>query len=844
LVTAHDRHRLGVNELLILGQFMMAAKACECWRVSCGYDSGAGLAVTGMTGVWTPLTSFVGRADATAELIRLVDSYQLVTVTGPGGIGKTRLATEVARRVADRFPDGVWFIELSAVADPASVPTEMMSALGVPQEAGRPPLEVLAETLARRRLLLVLDNCEHVLPAVAAACGALLGQTSGVRVLATSREQLGVSGEAQYRLAPLELPAGPGAVARSPAAALFIERARQADSRFAFSPDSPEQAALVTRVVTKLDGMPLAIELAAARVEALGLAGLADRIDEALRLLTDRGPLVADRHRSLAAVADWSYRLLTGPEQRVFRQLAVFPGAFTLEAAEAVAGPGGGYALLRLVDCSLVVPPRQDADGRSRYTMLETLRAYGLERLREAGEEPGAAAALAGFAWSVAGQAAAGMAASDAKELEALRWLDAEDATLSRGLSWALDSDPGLALGLATALVPWLRMRGRVTEAGKRLRTALARSAPAGQGWAKAQLWLGYLSSSSADPTDAIDCYTAVIEAHRDQAPSYDLILALCGRTMGRLAAGDDPASVHDARRALELSREHGVTSGELLALTALSLTAWHAGDAASVLDLARQAEALLPTHTSPYVKRCCFLHLAVVLRDTGALDAARRVCAGGLALSRPADDATRLISLLTIMASIERLTGNVSEATVHLGEAAGIACRNGDHINAVDLVDECAYLCAETGRWDSAVTLWAALDADRGHHTVPAWQPNERGRAWYLRRINEVREAGQLRAARERGAGMTVPAAAEFALTITTSVPAVTLEPAPGTLLSPRERELVILVAQGHTNAQIASRLQISVRTVTSHLDRIRDKTGHRRRADLTRLALEESLV
>jgi non-specific serine/threonine protein kinase len=225
--------------------------------------------VSRTTGIWAPLTSFVGRAQDAARLAGLLDDYRLVTVTGPGGVGKSRLAAEVARQVQGVFPDGAWFIELGAVADAAQVAADVMSALGVQQDPGRPPLEVLAEMLAPRRMLLVLDNCEHVLSAVTDLCGALLTSADEVRVLATSREQLGVSGEATYRLPPLELP-GSGesdAVRQSAAAALFAERAGQADPRFTLS---PECAPLVARVVTRLDGMPLAIELAAARSRRWG----------------------------------------------------------------------------------------------------------------------------------------------------------------------------------------------------------------------------------------------------------------------------------------------------------------------------------------------------------------------------------------------------------------------------------------------------------------------------------------------------------------------------------------------------------------------------------------------
>jgi predicted ATPase/DNA-binding CsgD family transcriptional regulator len=799
-----------------------------------------------MARIWTPLTSFLGREDATAELTKLVDDYRLVTVTGPGGVGKTRLAAEVARAAAHLFPDGARFIELGAVADPAHVPTELMSALDVPQDPSRSPLEVLTEAVARQRLLLVLDNCEHVLPAVAEVCGTLLGRADEVRVLATSREQLGISGETRYRLAPLDLPGTgetePGAAAQSAAVKLFVERARQADPRFAFSPDNPEHVALVARIVTRLDGMPLAIELAAARVEELGLAGLADRIDDTLRLLT--GEDTADRHQSLTAVADWSYQLLTEPEQQVFRGLAVFPGAFTLEAAEAIAGPDAGPVVLRLVDCSLVVPPRPGTDQRTRYTMLETLRSYGLDRLREAGEDHHATAALAAYAWSVAERAAAGLATTD-QELPALCWLDAEDATLTSALSWALDHDPDGALRTVTALVPWLRTRGRVPEARDLLRTALARSSRTNQSWARAKVFLDYVSSGTADLADTDEQLTAVIEAHRGQPPSHEVVAALVGRAGRRINLRDDPAAaLDDARRAHALARELGDTAGELLALTGLVAAAWYAGDEAGALAWSRQAEELLPLDTPPYEKRWCLYMLAIVLCSLGELDAARGVCAEGVLLARRADDVTFLLGLLTTKANIERLAGDITAARADLCEAVDITSRYGDHVMMLELINECGYLCAETGRWADAATLWAAYTACWERSRISLMAGDERARAGYLPQLEQALAPGQLRAAQERGARMTVAAATEFAILVTTAAREEALVPAPGKLLSPRERELVTLVAQGHTNAQIASRLHISARTVASHLDRIRDKTGHRRRADLTRLALEENLV
>ena len=428
------------------------------------------------------LTSFVGRAGTVTEVAGLLDQHRLVTVTRPGGAGKTRLAGEVAKEAAGRFADGVWLAELAAVRDPAQVPAVAAAALGIPEQPGVATADALARALARRQLLLVLDNCEQVIGAVAVLCAGLLPACDDVRILATSREPLRVAGEARYRLAPLTLPgpdhpADPGG---SEAVALFADRARLADAGFTLD---AETGPVVARLVARLDGMPLAIELAAARVEVLGVTQLLDRIGDRLGLLVAGDRLAARRQRSLAATVEWSYRLLDDDEQRVFRAVSVFPGPFTLAAAEVVAGAGAGPAVLRLVDCSLLVPPRAGPDGRSRYVMLETLRAYGTERLAEAGEHDAAAATLAGYALRIAEEAMAGWLAG-AEEVAAARWLDAEAATMRQTLEWAVQHDASVAPRLAAALGWWWQVRGferqaPLREARRALGPARARAAEA-----------------------------------------------------------------------------------------------------------------------------------------------------------------------------------------------------------------------------------------------------------------------------------------------------------------------------------------------------------------------------
>ena len=541
----------------------------------------------GVYGFVPALTSFVGRAGPVREVAVLLDRSRLVTVTGPGGAGKTRLAGEVAQQVAGRFADGAWLAELAPVRDPALVPAVVAAALGVREQPGLPAAGALARVLARQQLLLVLDNCEHVIGAAAELCAGLLAACDDVRVLATSREPLRVAGEARYRLGPLGLP-GPDDLADAAgceAVALFADRARQADPRFALE---DETTPAVARLVRRLDGMPLAIELAAARVEALSVAELADRLDDRFGLLTEGDRLAPDRHRSLAATVEWSYQLLEERERRVFRRCRC-SRPFTLEAAEAVAGPGAGPVVLRLVDCSLLVPPRAESDGRSRYVMLETLRAYGARLLTEAGEQDGAAAALAGYALGVARQAAAGAQSGDG-ELAAARWLDAEDATMRQVLAWAMEHDPALALRLADTLGWWWFLRGRLAGEYRLLCQAAGGAEAGSDGWCAAQVWLGWAAQFSADLAAALGHFTAVRDAVADRPPSRALTAALAGRASVLRLMGRAAEAAGDGRRSLALAREIGDPAGELLALAELSLDADYAGDHDEAVRLARQA--------------------------------------------------------------------------------------------------------------------------------------------------------------------------------------------------------------------------------------------------------------
>jgi DNA-binding CsgD family transcriptional regulator len=621
---------------------------------------------------------------------------------------------------------------------------------------------------------------------------------------------------------------------------LFAERAGSADARFTLD---EQTGPAVARLVRRLDGMPLAIELAAARVETLGVTGLLDHLDDRFALLVSADRTAPSRQRSLAATVEWSYQLLDATQRRVFRALSVFPAGFTLRAAEVVAGQGAVPAVLHLVDCSLLSPPRPGPDGRSRYSMLETLRAYGTRLLAEAGEQDQAAAALAGHALAVAEQAAAGLQ-TVAGEQDAGRWLDAEDATMRQVLAWAIDRDTAMALRLALALAPWWMLRGRLAGMYQALRAAAGRAEPGSDQWCAAQFWLGWAAifSFSGGAAGALGHFAALRDAVADRPPSRALADALAGRAQALRFTGRIAEAAADARRALAVAREVGYPSGEMLALAELSWDAQALGADDEGMRLAREAAQITDGITGQLARLCDYV-LFTALVCAGDPAAAERVSAATLARAREAGDLQHQKSLLWWIVNLDLRAGRTGDATAHLREFIQLAVHTGSRDDVLTCLDHCVTLCAATGRYTEAVTMRAALDtlARREGFRAPPGLADT-----YEELLGLARQAlgpVQPRAAEERGAAMSLQAATEYALILTELGPPQPAAPGAGKL-STRERELVTLVAQGRTNAQIAAQLYISVRTVTSHLDRIRDKTGCRRRADLIRLALSEGLV
>ena len=410
------------------------------------------------------LTSFVGREAELARLRQLLAENRWVTLTGAGGVGKTRLAVQAAAQLAGEFVDGLWYVDLTPITDAEMVPIAVARALGLADHPGRSTMDTLARFVAGRHMLVVLDNCEHLLDPSAALIIDLLVESSSLRLLATSREPIGVAGEVDWQVRSLSL--------ADEAIELFADRARHARPDFTISDDN---AAVLGEICQRLDGLPLAIELAAARVRSLSLAEILDGLHDRFRLLTGGSRTAVRRQQTLRASVDWSHALLTEPERVLFRRLAVFSGGFDLAAAQAVtSGPEvQRYRVLDqlslLVDKSLVVA--DDSGDRTRYRMLETVRQYAAEKLRESGEADAVRADHRDYYTALAAVLDAPAGSDYERRLEQA---EMEIDNLRAAFGWSREnSDIEPALALVSSLQPLWFTRGRIREGRAWFDTAL-----------------------------------------------------------------------------------------------------------------------------------------------------------------------------------------------------------------------------------------------------------------------------------------------------------------------------------------------------------------------------------
>ncbi len=629
----------------------------------------------------SPVSSFIGRRREIAEVAQLLPSTRLLTLTGAGGCGKTRLGLEVARHVLDRFPDGAWLADLAPTGEPAAVAQTVASVLDIRQAPGRSLVESLADQLRQRRTLLLLDNCEHVLTSAAELAQALLGAAEGLTILATSREVLGIAGETTWHVPPLTVPdtpysGGSDELLWYEAVRLLAERAAAVDSGFAITDDNARAVADVCR---RLDGIPLAIELAAARLKVLSIEQINARLDDRFRLLTrsDRAPI--SRQRTLEETVDWSYDLLTEAERQLLRRLSVFAGGWTLEAAEQVCA-GDGISekhvldlMTRLVDKSLVTVVA-DHDPNRRYRFLETVRHYARERLQQSGEEDSVRAGHFGFFLEMARRAEPELVKG-----EQLRWLarlQFEHDNFRGALEWRLGSDqpdPD-SLELAIALYWFWMKRAHLGEGRQFLERALARHpgvAPAKR--AQALMALGSIIFFQGDFGRAEGLLEESATLADAAGEPSTAAFALGIGTMAAMERGDLEGAARRASASAAAARAAGAPWLECFSLTYQAYGALYAGDVDRAGALHEQALALLRALGEIWAMGIVMFDLALLRVVQQRHQEARALCGEAIALGRQFGDRRAIAWSLGILAGADAAEGHSARAARLRGAMEGL---------------------------------------------------------------------------------------------------------------------------------------------------------------------------
>ncbi len=616
------------------------------------------------------LTDLVGRAGDAATALAALDDARVVTLTGVGGVGKTRLALRVAAAAQPRYPDGAWLCERAGVRDGTAVPDVVATTLGVQQRQGLTITDRLVEYLRPRRLLPLLDNCEHVLDAAAGLVDALVRGCPGLTVLATSREPLGTDGERVLPVPPLPVPPAlmsgdVQAVAAVASVALFCRRAASASPAFALTGDN---VAAVAEICRRLDGLPLALELAATRVPSFSSREIADRLERRLQFLRSGRRIRQERHRTLSSVVDWSYRLLTPLEQAVFERCSVFMGAFTLAAAVSVTG-GAEFevAEFEVADsvAGLVDKSMLDAHaGRAptRFTMLETLRAYGRERLAERGEDVAACLAHARYHVELAEAAGIGL-----RGPEEATWADALAAVLDDLRSthqWALAHQPALAMRLSAALFLYVE-----TGAPSEVPAWAARAAGAAPQDPLLPIVLAAAAGArfSGDLADAAAFAQRALEAVAEGDPvrRYPLCaLADVALFEGRLV---DAIALYTAEA--DLAEDAGDTYFAAYATAGSSLPCAYEGDTRAAVGLANRAKRLATATGNPTALAWADYALGEALLDQEP-DRARQALDRAVAAARAARNRFVLGVALVSAGSLHTRHGDPQQAARLLGEA------------------------------------------------------------------------------------------------------------------------------------------------------------------------------
>jgi predicted ATPase len=743
---------------------------------------------TRRTNLPVQLTSFVGRERELAEVESLVGRHRLVTLIGTGGTGKTRLMLEAAGRLVDRFPDGAWLAELAPLGDPAQVASEIARALGAPEIPGQPALATVQAFLAEKELLLLLDNAEHLVDAVAGIAEQLLATAPRLRIVTTSREALAISGEAVVHLQSLScpLPAAvrrPGdesepmdleAAARTEAVRLFLDRASSVDPGFALDASNVTS---ISEICRRLDGIPLAIELAAARVSVMSPDDIAKRLGDRFRLLAGGRRTAVPRQQTLHALIDWSWDLLTDADRRLLRRLSIFAGGWTAEAASRIVGDDTGAAdevelldeLTRLVDRSLVIVDRGPS---TRFRMLETIRQYAREKLIEAGE----VAALADRHFATF----AGLAVAAQPELRGpamVDWLDQMDAdieNLDAALEWGLESEPWEAVRMAAAMLAYWGVRVASADSDARLVAAIeiarqrtvgnAEATPEDQ--ALAARMLGDAARIWAMSGRAPIALGWAREAVPLASASGDVAARLAtdsGLAIATVFTGGGPDLAELFEEGMALSEASG-------SWWMLAMAAGFAGASLAAVDpetgeaLVRRAKEAAERTGNPYVIGAVGIAHGRLLGRVGQTDAAAERFAVAIARFAEIGDERLGLAAKSDLAHAYRRGGRLDQAEAMYRETIGAWVHLGHRGAVANQFENIAYVAIDQGRPERAARLLGAAEQLREAADSPMAPDEVPELGEFVARLREMLPAADFEAEWQAGRAMSQAEAVTFA--------------------------------------------------------------------------------
>jgi predicted ATPase/DNA-binding CsgD family transcriptional regulator len=811
--------------------------------------------------------TFVGRERELVELRQLLHRTRALTLSGPGGIGKTRLALRLLATAAAEFPDGVWFVELADLRQPELVVSRIAAVIGITEEAGRPLLETLGDALRPRRMLLALDNCEHLLDACAQVGRHVLASAPGLRLLNTSREPLSVAAETIWRVPPLSVaPAGADPAAAAPGAEryeavrLFGDRAAASKPGFTVGPDN---VAAITAICRALDGIPLAIELAAARVRALSVEQILARLDDRFGLLTTGDRSAAPRQRTLRAAIEWSYELLTEPERALFRRLATFTG-WSLEMAEQVCAddqiPAAEVLGLTaaLVDKSLVVLD-PELLGQARYRMLDTIREYAALRLSQAGEAAAFRSRFRDYAIRTSEHnLELGMARIEASwpdRVDVFRRYDVDAGNVIQILNWCLEQgDAEAGLRICAAVSPCWIVWGTFGEGGEWLRSFLAldmTGVPARVQGA-ATVVRGQLILSS-DPAAAWALGTEGLKLCREADDQYWVavglnLLAEIALHTGRI---DEAAASADEALAIAQATDDGWNEG--YALGTRAAIAARRGKFREAEQLATASVAVMRRIDQQWGAARALLGLGDLARFRNHPGEAHGWYVEALAILREIGARPEIARCLAGLGRVAMDLGAIEQARRHLTRSLRLSHATGARIGVARGLEAFAALTGHEGQPELAVRLAAAAAALREAAGLPPLS-GARVEAY----LAPARRLGDATVARLWATGQALTSEAAVALALDAPVtpapsaalpsgkglpgenPALTVvgryrvAAAPPSSLTQREYEIAGLVASGLSNKAIAAELSISHTTAARHVANIMAKLGFNSRSQI----------